>query len=138
MKRLPERIKIVNAVVPTAGAVATMTAVAVNGTGYARVSFVLSTGAAATGATLDCKIQSCATSGGSYADVTSAALTQILAASGASKQYVIDMPVNSAKPFMKVVAVVGTDTFANSCLAILYKGIDFPVASTYATELVTL
>lgn len=136
--RLPEQIKIVNAVIPTAGAAAAITATVVDGTGFSRCAFVLSTGAAATGATIAYKIQSSATSGGSYADVTNAALTNLAAASDASKQFVIDMPVDPAKPFMKVVGTVGTDTFANSSVAILYRGNNYPVASTYATQLVTL
>ena len=132
------QIKVVNAVIPTAGAAAAMTATVVNTTGYGRVMFILSTGAAAAGATIDFKIQSSATSGGSYADVTSAVLTQILAASGASKQFVIDMPVQTDKNFLKVVGTVGTDTFANSTIAVLYRGISYPVSTAYATEIVTL
>lgn len=136
--RLLDKVKIVNAVVPTAGAVAALTATEVDGTGYSRVMWVLSTGAAAAGATLAFKIQSAAATGGSFADVTDADFTSLEAASGASKQYVLDMPVNPAKPFMKVVGAVGTDTFANSCIAILYKGTSYPVATTYAAEAVIL
>ncbi len=136
--RLADKIKIVKTVVPTAGAAAGMTETEVNGTGYSRVMWVLFTGAAATGATIDFKIQSATSTGGSFADVTDAALTQILAASGASKIYAIDMPVNPARPFMIPVGVVGTDTFANSAIAILYRGTNYPIDTAYATELVTL
>lgn len=136
--RLGDKFKIVNAVVPTAGSVANITATEVNGTGFDRCMFILSTGAAAAGATLTFKIQSAATTGGALADVTGAALTNLAAATGASKQYVIDMPVAAAKPFLKVVGAVGTDTFANSAIAILYRGEDYPVATSYAAEIVTL
>jgi hypothetical protein len=115
-----------------------MTETEVNGTGFSRVLWLVHAGAAATGATLDFKIQSATATGGSFSDVTSAALTQVLAASGASKVYGIDMPVDPAKPFMIPVGVVGTDTFANSAVAILYRGVSYPVATTYLTELVTL
>ena len=140
MARLPQpqKAKVVAAVVPTAGAVASMTATVVDGTGYARVMFIDLTGAAAAGATRTFKIQSSATSGGSYADVTSAALTGQTAAANASKVHVLDMPVDPAKPFMKVVGAVGTDTFANATCAVLYNGTYFPVATSYATELVQL
>ncbi len=47
--RLSDKIKIVNAVVPSAGGAGAMTAIAVDGTGYDRVMFVLSTGAATAG-----------------------------------------------------------------------------------------
>ncbi len=137
--QLADKVKIVNAVVPTAGAVAALTATAVDGSGnYDRVMFVMSTGAAAAGATMTFKIQSSATSGGSYADVTSAALTNLAAATGANKQFVIDMPIADAKPFFKVVGAVGTDTFANGTIAILYRGLNYPVDTSYAYEIVTL
>lgn len=136
--RLPDKIKIVKTVVPTAGAAAGMTETEVDGTGFSRVAWVLFTGAAATGATIDFKIQSATSTGGSFADVTDAAFTQILAASGANKIFVIDMPVDPTRPFMIPVGVVGTDTFANSAMAILYRGVSYPVASAYATQLITL
>jgi len=137
--QLGDKVKIVNAVVPSAGAVAAMTAIAVDGSaGFDRVMFVLSTGAAAAGATLDLKITSSATSGGAYADVAGAAITQLAAATGASKQFVIDMPVADAKPFFKVSGAVAVDTFANSTIAILYKGANYPVSTAYATQIVTL
>jgi hypothetical protein len=136
--RLPDKIKIVNAVVPTAGIVDAIAATEVDGTGYSRVMWVLSTGAAGTGATLSFKIQSAAATGGSFGDVTSAALTNLAAATGASKQFVIDMPVNPAKPFMQVVGAVGTQTLANCCAAVLYKGVSYPVSTAYATQIVTL
>lgn len=136
--RLPDKIKIVKTVIPTAGAAAGMTETEIDGSGYSRIAWVLFTGAAATGATIDFKIQSATTTGGSFADVSGAALTQILAASGASKIYVIDMPVNPARPFMIPVGVVGTDTFANSAVGILYQGVNYPVSTAYATEIVTL
>lgn len=131
-------MKIVPTVVPTAGAAAGMTEIEVNGTGFSRVMWVLFTGAAGTGATIDFKIQSSATTGGTFADVSGAALTQIIAATGASKIFMIDMPVNPAKPFMIPVGVVGTETFANSAMAILYRGVNYPVNTSYAAQLVVL
>jgi hypothetical protein len=136
--RLPDKIKIVKTVVPSAGAAAGMTEIEVDGSGYSRVAWVVFTGAAATGATLDFKIQSATATGGSMGDVAGAALTQVLAASGASKVFVIDMPVDPAKPFMIPVGVVGTDTFANSAVAILYRGVSYPVDTAWATQIVTL
>ena len=136
--QLATQVKNVNAVVPTAGSIGTMTAIAVDGTGFGRVKWNLLTGAAAAGATIAFKIQSSATSGGSYADVSSAAFTSITAAAGASKQYVLDMPVDPAKPFMKVVAVVAVDTFANAVNAELYRGVAYPIDTAYATQYVVL
>lgn len=133
---LSDKFKIVQAVVPTAGGTGALSATEVDGTGFGRVMFIFSMGAAGTGATLTPKIQSATATGGSFADVTSAAFTQITAAAGASKQYVIDMPVNSARPFMNVVGTIGTQTLANGCVAILYRPITYPVPTTYATQVI--
>lgn len=136
--RLPDKIKVVQTVVPTAGAAAGMTETEVDGSGFSRVLWVVSTGASATGATIDFKIQYATATGGSFSDVTSAVLVQVLAATGASKTFMIDMPVSPTKPFMIPVGVVGTDTFANSGIAILYRGTRYPIDTTYATQLITL
>ena len=136
--RLADKVKIMPVVVPTAGAAAGMTEIEIDGSGFSRVLWVVFTGAAATGATIDFKVQSATATGGSFTDVTSAALTQVLAASGASKMFGIDMAVDPAKPFMKPVGVVGTDTFANAIFCILYKGASYPVTTSYLTELIQL
>ena len=135
--RLSDKIKIVNAVVPTVGSAGAMTATVVDGTGYDRCMFVLTTGAATAGATGTFKIQSSATSGGSYADVSGAALTNLADTDG-SKQFVVDMPVDPAKLFMKVVGTTVTQPIANSTIAILYRGLAYPVATSYAGEAVVI
>lgn len=135
--QLAPNIKVVPACVPSAGAVAGLTAVAVAATGYSRVMYVLQTGAIAATGTLDLKITESATSGGSYTDITSAALTQVTNA-GASKVFVIDVPVNSAKPFQKISGAVGTDTAANSIVAILYRNVSTPIDTAYATQYVVV
>lgn len=135
---LPQKIKVVPAVVPSAGAVATYTPVVVNATGYDRCMWIIATGAAAAGATISFKVQSSSATGGSYADVSGAASAGLTAAANASKIHVLDMPVDPAKPFMKAIGAVGTDTFANCIIAIPYNGQNFPVATTYATEFVQI
>ena len=135
--RLSDKITIVNAVVPSAGAAGAMTAIVVDGTGYDRCMFVLTTGAATAGGSGTFKIQSSATSGGSYADVSGAALANLADTDG-SKQFVVDMPVNSAKAFMKVVGTTVTQPIANSTIAILYRGLAYPVDTAYAGEAVVI
>ncbi len=115
------RTKIVNSIVPTAGSTGTAAAVAIDCTGFDRVCHVITIGAAGGASTFDYRVQESATTGGSYTDITGAALTQV-AAGGASKVYAIDVPVNAAKPFQKAVATVGTATFANAAVAVLYEG----------------
>ena len=134
--RLPENVKCVVANIPTATGTALASTV-VDGTGYARATYILTTGTAGTGATLNMKITESATSGGSYADITAAALVEI-ADTGGSKTYLIDVPVNSAKPFQKTVLAAAVGTFAASCGAVLYRQVSSPVASTYATQLITV
>jgi hypothetical protein len=135
--RLSDKIKIVNAVVPSAGAAGAMTAIAVDGTGYDRVMFVLTTGAATSGGTGTFKITSSAATGGTYTDVSGAALTNLADTDG-SKQFVIDMPVAAAKPFFKVAGTTVTQPIANSTIAILYRGKTYPVATSYAGEAVVI
>ena len=135
--RLADKVKIVNCIVPTAGAATGMTETEVDCTGWDRVMYVLSTGAAAAGATIAFKVTEAAVTGGggAWADIASAASAGLTAAANASKVHVYDIAVNPAKPFQICVGVVGTDTFANSCIAILYKANgakanNYPVAST--------
>ncbi len=122
MDYLLQNCKIVPAVVPSAGAVDDITAVEVDARGFSRALFIIGTGAAAAGATLSAKIQKSATSGGALSDCTGAALTNLAAATGASKVYGIDVTVDPAKPFMSLTGAVGTDTFANGCVCVLYNG----------------
>ena len=135
--RLSDKIKIVNAVVPSAGGAGAMTAVAVDGTGFDRVMFVLSTGAATAGGSGTFKITSSATTGGDYTDVAGAALTNLADTDG-SKQFVVDMPVAAAKPFFKVAGTTVAQPIANSTIAILYRGKTYPVATSYAGEAVVI
>lgn len=136
--RFATNVKIVPAVVPYAGGAGSMTAVVVDGSGgYDRVCFILYTGAATATGTLTWKIQSSATSGGSYADGTSATFTS-LDDTGGSKVYLCDIAVDPAKQFMKVVGATATAAIANASLAVLYRGDTFPVDTSYATQLVTV
>lgn len=134
--QLSTQMKVVNANIPTATGTALASTV-VDGTGFSRCMYVLSTGAAGTGATLDMKITESATSGGSYADITSAALVQ-LADTGGSKLYTISVPVNPAKPFQQTVLTAAVGTFACVCTAYLFRGVAYPVDTAYATQAVIL
>ena len=135
--QLADKIKIVNAVVPSAGGAGAMTAIAVDGTGYDRVMFVLSTGAATAGGSGTFKITSSATTGGAYAGVASAALANLADTDG-SKQFIIDMPVSKTKAFFKVAGTTVAQAIANSTIAILYRGVNYPVSTAYAAQIVTL
>lgn len=92
-------------------------------TGFDRVCHIINVGAMTANGTFDYKVQEDSATGmSSAADVTGAALTQVKAATGASKVYAIDMPVNPAKPFQKAVAACGTANVTVGAIAVLYEG----------------
>lgn len=134
--RLIDKIKVVNANIPTATGT-TLASTVVDANGYGRCMFVLTTGAAATGATLNMKITQSDVSGGTYDDITNAALVEI-ADTGGAKKYVIDVPIDGTHPFLKTSLAAATDTFACSCAAYLYRGHAYPIATTWATQAVIL
>ena len=131
------RVKIVPSIVPVSSNTA-LTETEIDCTGFDRVCHIITVGAMATGSTLDYKVQDAAATGMSgAADITGAALTQIAAASGASKVYAIDVPVNPARPFQKAVGVAGTDVVLVGAVAVLYEGSGtFP--KTAATQAIIL
>ncbi|MBI5071667.1 hypothetical protein HZB93_02105 [Candidatus Falkowbacteria bacterium] len=81
MRSVYDGVKALAAVRPVA-ADAAATAIAIDTLGYNSAMFVVKNGAATgtpTSYTVDGKVQECATSGGSYADVSGAVITQITA-----------------------------------------------------------
>lgn len=120
MHDLLAHAKVVVAVAPTAGSPGTMTATAVDGSGFRRVHYTLLLGAMTSTSDVNAKVTECATSGGSYDDITSAALTEI-ADTGGGAVYTIDVPVNGAKPFQKVVVVVAHAASVNGVIAHLLE-----------------
>ena len=116
------RTKIVQSVAPVTSDTA-LTATEIDCTGFDRVCHIINVGAMTANGTFDYKVQEDSATGmSSAADVTGAALTQVKAATGASKVYAIDIPVNPAKPFQKAVAACGTANVAVGAIAVLYEG----------------
>ena len=131
------RTKIVQSVAPVTSNTA-LTETAIDCTGFDRVCHIINVGAMTATGTFDYKVQEDSATGmATAADVTGAALTQVLAATGASKVYAIDMPVNPAKPFQKAVAACGTANVTVGAIAVLYEGSGtFP--KTAATQAIIL
>lgn len=81
MRSVFDQVKNVNAIRPLAASAA-QTSAAIDTTGFESATVVINNGAS-TGTpdsyAVDAKVQDCATSGGSYADVTGAAIVQITA-----------------------------------------------------------
>lgn len=122
MHNLPGRMKVVPAIPATAGSVAAFTAVEVDGTGYSRACFVIDLGTAAASGTFDCKVTNSDVTGGTFHDVTNAALAQVLKAAGDGKVELIDMPIAGDHPILKLDGSVGVGAWPNSAICILYNG----------------
>ncbi len=123
MESLLAYSNIVKAVVPIEGTTGhAVTATEVNASGFARCAFLIMTGAMDANCVLECKAQQAATSGGTFANITSAALTNVTSA-GASKVYLIDLPVNESYPYLKLAATCGTAQGVFAALAVLYNGV---------------
>lgn len=131
------RMKIVQSVAPVTSNTA-LTETEIDCTGFDRVCHIINVGAMTATGTFDYKVQEDSATGmATAADVTGAALTQVKAATGASKVYAIDIPVNPAKPFQKAVAACGTANVTVGAIAILYEGSGtFP--KTAATQAIIL
>ena len=131
------RMKIVQSVAPVTSNTA-LTETEIDCTGFDRICHIINVGAMTATGTFDYKVQEDSATGmATAADVTGAALTQVLAATGASKVYAIDMPVNPAKPFQKAVAACGTANVTVGAIAVLYEGSGtFP--KTAATQAIIL
>lgn len=100
--------------------VATHTSSAVDTTSYDADRGVLYvTAEIAGGATIDCKVQSSTTSGGSYADITGAAITQITATGDESVEFALD----PGEAYLKTVTVCGTGTAPGAVILFLRKRI---------------
>lgn len=85
----------------------TVTSAAIDVRGFDEVVVTLDCGTTAATGTLDVKVQSSATSGGTYADITGAAFVQVTP-SNDDAIYVGRIRVNPSKPFLKVVAAAAT------------------------------
>ena len=129
--------KIVQSVAPVTSST-DLTETEIDCRGFDRVCHIINVGAMTANGTFDYKVQEDSATGmANAADVTGAKLTQIKAATGASKVYAIDMPVNPAKPFQKAVAACGTANVTVGAIAVLYEG-SGTYPKTAATEAVIL
>jgi len=110
-----EQVKLVNHVYPTAVTVAAVTALtvanAIDTAGYTHLRVLLQIGDAAVALSAAPKLQDCATSGGTYADITSAALSAAPAATADGYLYAIDIDLTrgDVARYIKMLATKGTD-----------------------------
>lgn len=108
-RQLTDRATVVVALAPVSKNAGTTTSSAVDMTGFGGGALMVSAGVISSSGTVDCKVQSSATSGGSYTDITGAAITQMTQAgsdSGTSQLVSFDMPAGHTH--VKTVLVNGT------------------------------
>jgi hypothetical protein len=82
---LVQRLSVVDKLDPVSQTNATVNMAAVDTLYFGRLMYVINVGAIGAAGTVDFKLQSCATSGGTYVDIAGKAITQIIAASKIAK-----------------------------------------------------
>lgn len=137
---LHEIVKCLTALAGTA--TSTQTSAALDTTGFKEALITLSVGAVSgTSPTLDVKVQSSATSGGTYADITGAVFGQKTSGGSitAPNVFVSRLQLDGQRPFLKVVATIAgtTPSFALAVDVKLAEAINEPVtqANTVAFNL---
>jgi len=125
MNTLLYQVEPVIAIIP-----ATMTAAAhsgqtIDGTGYDRAAFVMMIGSGAGASTMIFQISKCATSAGTFTIATGASFVSFSStATVTDRCAIMDINIDPAMPWMKVVDTVGIATLDGACLCLLYKGSD--------------
>ena len=117
--QLSNRIGFNVALAPVSKSAGATSSAAIDLTGYSKAALVVTVGVIASSGTVDCKVQASATSGGSYADITGAAITQMTEAGGDSGSTVIvDFENPNGKPFVKTVLTNATAAAVQGVLVI--------------------
>lgn len=120
MEELFAYVKPVMSIAPLSGSDAAIVPTAVDGRGYSRCAHIFLVGAVGTDGGVSCSVTESATSSGTYAQQsTTAALTDI-GTSGAAKVYLLDVPINSSKPYQKLYGTAGTAAVLHGAVALLY------------------
>ena len=122
IERLTDYVKTVKSVAAAIPSSAAITATAVDASGgFDRARHVIQLGAFGATSTFDAEVLESAATGGTYTKITGADMT-VLASTGAGKTIIIDVPVNSAKPFQKLRGTAGVSTVALAATCDLYNG----------------
>ena len=108
-RQLTDRATVAVALAPVSKTAGTTTSAAVSMIGFGGGALLVNAGVIGTSGTVDCKITTSAATGGTYTDVTGAAITQMTQAgggSGTSQLVSFDMPLGHN--FVKTVLVNAT------------------------------
>lgn len=123
MSHLIYNIEPVVAITPATMTAATHSGVTIDGTGYDRAAFIMMLGSGAGASTMTFQISKSATSAGTYTIATGASFVSFSStATITNRCAMMDIPVDPAKPWMRVVDTVGTATLDGACLCLLYDG----------------
>lgn len=119
---LVDNTAVVDVIDPDANAAGTITGAAVDMSKYERVTFYVMAGTLGSSATLDFKVQAATTSGGSYADVTGAAITQLTdAGTDSDKQAILEVKadhIGEGNRFIKGLLITAVATSDSGMIAI--------------------
>jgi hypothetical protein len=103
---LSDRLAIVSVIDPDAYATGTHLGDAIDMMMHRKIMTIVQAGVFASTATVDCKLTECATSGGTYTDISGKAITQLTeAGSDDDKQAVINLDVSEMGAGMRYVKV---------------------------------
>ena len=122
-------LKAAQTLVADAYATGTHNGVAIDTKGFDEVLFVVNSGTNEAGATVDIKIQECATSGGTYADITGAAFTQITTSNDNAVYQGRVRMTPTRERYLRAVAVVATDAADCGVVALLGDAQNLPAAT---------
>ena len=122
MENASSYIKVAQSLSPLSVASGGATETAVDCRGFSRVCHILNVGTmgGATAAVYS-SVWECATSGGTYTYITGTKTT-IANSAGASEPYLMEVPVNVAKPYQKMITTAGTSWSEVSGVALLFGG----------------
>jgi hypothetical protein len=118
---LEENILVIDCMEPDAVAASTILSPAIDTQGLDEIMFIVRVGTLGTSATLAAKVTECATSGGTYTDITGAAITTITQASpdGSDQNAVISVKIDANRlRYFKLSMTVATATSDAGAIAI--------------------
>ena len=119
---LIRNIKIVQAIAPIHATTGhAITATEVYATGWSRAIWIINVGAMDALAVGEVEVQSSASSGGTFTDVTSAALTDFASTAGSAGVYLIEHAVEASYPYLKLAATCGTARAVVGGVCLLYQ-----------------
>ena len=121
LKNLLRLVEPQSAIVPGTKSTGAITSVAVDAQGFDRVLHLIELGAFGASAGFDAEITESASAAGTYTLIASSGMVAATAAK-ANKVILIDVPVNSAKPFQKIRSTATTQTVGVSAAALCYGG----------------